>query len=108
MQDINLRRMVMVCIAYHCRIGLSFQFSYKETNQSCHRQHLMTGCVNLLSNIYWSKVLTNQPGRCQFFRKYEIVKNLRRATIKQDIIHLSKLLKFIFRKSHYVTFCSKQ
>ena len=46
------------------------------------------------------KVLTDQPGRCHFFRKYKIVKSLKRITIKQVIIHLSKLLKFIFRKSH--------
>ena len=55
-------------------------------------------------NIYWSKALPDQPGWCRFFRKYSIVQNLKRATIKQVIIHLSKLLKFIFRKSHYVTF----
>ena len=59
------------------------------------------------SYIYWSKVLTGQPERCQFFRKYKIVKNLKTATIKQVIIHLSKLSKFIFRKSHYVTFLLK-
>ena len=60
-----------------------------------------------ISHIYWSKVLTDQPGSCQFFRKYKIVKNLKRATIKQVIILLSKLLKFSFRKSHYVTFLLK-
>ena len=54
-------------------------------------------------------VLTDQPGLCQFFRKHKIVKNLNlTATIKQVIIHLSKLLKFIFRKSHYVTFLVKK
>ena len=63
--------------------------------------------VRYIPDIYWSKVLTDQPGRCQFFRKYKIVKNLKRATIKQVIIQLSKLLKFIFRKSHYVTFLHK-
>ena len=58
--------------------------------------------------VYWSKVLTDQPGSCQFFRKYKIiVNNLKRATIKQVIILLSKLLKFIFRKSHFVTFLLK-
>ena len=56
-----------------------------------------------LTFIYWSKVLTNQPGWYRFFRKHKIVNNLKRATIKQVIIHLSKLLKFIFRKNHYVT-----
>ena len=42
----------------------------------------------------------------RFFRKHKIVKNLKTATIKQVIIHLSNLLKrfFFFRKSHYVFF----
>ena len=54
-------------------------------------------------HVHWSKVLNNQLGWC-FFRKHKIVKNLKRATIKQVIIHLSKSRKFIFRKSLYVTF----
>ena len=43
--------------------------------------------------LYWSKVLTDQPGRHRFFWKHKIVNNLKRATIKQVIIHLLKLLK---------------
>ena len=57
--------------------------------------------------IYWSKVLTDQQGSCRYFRKHKIVKNLKTATIKQVIIHLSNLLKRFFRKSHYVFFWSK-
>ena len=53
--------------------------------------------------LYWSKVLTDQS-EYRFIRKHKIVNNPKRATIKQVIIHLSKLLKFIFRKSHCVTF----
>ena len=41
------------------------------------------------------------------FRKHKIVQNLKIATVKQVISHLSKLLKFIFRKSHYVLFGQK-
>ena len=58
--------------------------------------------------LYWSKVLTDQPGLCRFFRKHKIVKDLKTATLKQVFIYLSKLLKFIFRKSHYVTFSVKK
>ena len=61
-----------------------------------------------IAKIYWSKCLTDQPGWYRFFRNHKIVNNLKRATIKQFIIHLSKLLKFIFRKSHYVTFLGKK
>ena len=57
-----------------------------------------------LNHLYWSNVLTDQPRWYRFFRKHKIVNNLKRATIKQVIIHLSKLLKTNFRKSHYVTF----
>ena len=32
--------------------------------------------------IYWSKVLTDQPGRCQLFRKYKIVKYLKKSDNK--------------------------
>ena len=58
-------------------------------------------------DVAYILVQTDQPGRCQFFRKYEIVKNLKKATIKLVIIHLSNLLKLYFRKSHYVTFLFK-
>ena len=58
----------------------------------------------LFRHLYWSKVRTDQTEWYRFFRKHKIVNNLKRVTIKQVIIHLSKLLKFIFRKRHYVTF----
>ena len=58
--------------------------------------------------LYWSKILTDQPGWYRFFRKHKMAKNLKRVTIKQVIIHLSKLLKFIFRKIHDVTFLVKK
>ena len=32
--------------------------------------------------VYWSKVLADQPEWCRFFRKHKIIKNLKRATIK--------------------------
>ena len=71
-------------------------------------------CQSLIMalQIYWSKVLTDQPGLCRFFRKHKIVKkkkkkNLKTERVKQVIIHLSKLLKFIFRKSHNVNFWSE-
>ena len=54
-------------------------------------------------HIYRPKVLTDQPGQCRFFRKRKIVNNLKRATIKHVIIHLSKLQNIIVSKSHYVT-----
>ena len=57
--------------------------------------------------IYWSKVLTDQQGLCRVFRKHKIVNNLKTATIKQVIIHLTNLLKCFFQKSHYVIFWSK-
>ena len=57
--------------------------------------------------IYWSKVLTDQQGLCRFFRKHKTVKNLKTATIKQLIIHLSNFLKCVYRKIHYVIFLSK-
>ena len=57
-----------------------------------------------LINIYWPKVLTDQSGWTRFFRRLEILRKLKRTNLKQVIIHLSKLLKFIFEKSHYVTF----
>ena len=63
---------------------------------------------DFIPNIYWSKVLTDQPGWYRFFRKHKIVNNLKRTTIKQMIIHLSKLPNFIFRKSNYVTFLVKK
>ena len=60
-------------------------------------------------NIYWSKVLPDQPARMMSnFQETKTVQNLKTATIKQVIIHLSKLLNFIFRKSHYVTFFGQQ
>ena len=59
-------------------------------------------------HIYWSKFLTDQPGLCRFFRKHKILKHPKIATIKQVIIHLSKLLKSIFRKSQYITFLVKK
>ena len=36
--------------------------------------------------------------------KLEILRKLKRTYLKQVDIHLSKLLKFIFRQSRYVTF----
>ena len=54
--------------------------------------------------VYWPKVLTDQSEWSRFFRKLEILRTLKRTNLKQVIIHLSKLLKFIFRKSHYVMF----
>ena len=57
--------------------------------------------------VYWSKVLTDQQGLCRYFWKHKIVKNLKTATTKQVIIHLSNLLKCFFRKSHYVIFLVK-
>ena len=56
------------------------------------------------NKLYWPKVLTVQSGWSRFFRKHELWRKLKRTNYKQVIIHLSKLLKFIFRKSHYVTF----
>ena len=50
------------------------------------------------NEIYWSKVLTDQQGICRFFRKHKIVKNLKTATVKQVIIHLSNFLKCFFQK----------
>ena len=58
--------------------------------------------------IYWSKVLTGHQGLCRVFRKHKIVNNLKTATIKQVIIHLSNLLKCFFRKGHYVIFLVKK
>ena len=55
-------------------------------------------------DIYWPKVLTDLSGWSRFFRKLEILRKLKRTILKQVIIHLSKLVKFIFRKSHDVTF----
>ena len=42
------------------------------------------------------------------FQELENIKTLKRVTIKQMIIHLSKLLRKIFRKSHYVTVLVKK
>ena len=50
-------------------------------------------------DIYWPKVLTDQSGWSRFFRKLEILRKLKRTNLKQAIIHLSKLLKFIKKKS---------
>ena len=58
--------------------------------------------------VYWFKVLTDQQGLCRFFRKHKIVKNLKTATVKKVIIHLSNLLKCFFRKCHYVFFLVKK
>ena len=53
--------------------------------------------LSLHTHIYWSKVTTDQQGLCRFFRKNKIVKNLKTATIKQVIIHLSNLLKCLIQ-----------
>ena len=55
-----------------------------------------------IKKLYWSKVLIDQQGLCQFFRKHKIVTKLETATIKQVIIHLSNLLKCFFKKRQYV------
>ena len=47
-------------------------------------------------DIYWSIFLSDQQGLCRFFRKHKTVKNLKTATIKQVIIHLSNVLKCSF------------
>ena len=57
---------------------------------------------------YYTGPKADQPGLGRFSRKHKIVKNLNTVTIKQVIIHLPKLLKFIFRKSHCVTFLVKK
>ena len=57
-------------------------------------------------HVYWSKVLTDR-----FFRKHNIVKNLKTETIKQVIIHLSNLLKcffFFFQKKSLCFFLVKK
>ena len=54
--------------------------------------------------VYWSKVLTDQQGLCIFFRKHKIVKNLKTAKIKQVIVHLSNLLKCVFREKVIMLF----
>ena len=58
--------------------------------------------------MYWPKVQTDQSGWSRFFRKLEIFRKWKRTNLKQMIIHLSKLLKFIFRKSHYVSFLGQR
>ena len=63
---------------------------------------------NILCKIYWSKVLTDQQGLCRFFRKHKIVKNLKTATIKHVIIHLSNLTKCFFRKKSLCNFLVKK
>ena len=55
-------------------------------------------------DIYWSKVLTDQQGLCRVFRKHKIANNLKTATIKQVIIHLSNLLKYFFQKTSLCNF----
>ena len=65
---------------------------------------LLSGTSLLPVFIYWLKVLIDQSGWNQFFRKLEILRKLKWTNLKQVIIHLSKLLKFIFRKGHYITF----
>ena len=80
-----------------------------------HAQHPIFGTLANSANpqgfhcllIYWSKVLTDQQGLCRFFRKHKIVKNLKTATIKQVIIHLSNLLKCFFQKKSLCIFWSK-
>ena len=57
----------------------------------------------MTAEIHWSKVLTEE-GLCRFFRKHKIVKNLKTATIKQVIIHLSNLLKCFFQKKSLCNF----
>ena len=54
--------------------------------------------------VYWSKVLTDQQGLCRYFWKHKIVKNLKTATTKQVIIHLSNLLKCFFQKKSLCNF----
>ena len=52
------------------------------------------------AQIYLPKILIDQSGWSRFLRKLEILRKLKRTNLKQVIIPLSKLLKFIFRKSH--------
>ena len=68
-----------------------------STNQNLFNAHKNSWndcwtCI-LSLDIYWSKVLTDQRGLCRFFRKHKTVKNLKTATIKRVIIHLSNLQK---------------
>ena len=88
----------------------------KGADQPAHPRSLFSVFVGRCSKsiIYWSKVLTDQQGLCRFFRKHKIVKNLKTATIKQVIIHLSNLQKMFFflffffqKKSLCILFWSK-
>ena len=79
----------------------------RRTTKRSQKSNAIQPKFKYMKIIYWSKVLTDQQGSCRFFRKHKIVKNLKTATIKQVIIHLSNLLKRFFRKSHYVFFLVK-
>ena len=54
--------------------------------------------------IHRSKFLTDQQRLCLFLRKRKTVKNLKTATIKHVIIHLSNVLKCFFRKKSLCIF----
>ena len=56
-------------------------------------------------HIYLSKVLTDQPGRCQIFRKYKIVKHLKKSDNKTDDYSSFKITKiYLQKKSLYNCF----
>lgn len=81
------------------QIGKSWYKTVYENylNASCNDKHILVQSSNLSARIM------------SFFSgNNKIVNNLKIATIKHVIIHLSKFLKFIFRKSHCVTFLVKK
>ena len=66
--------------------------------------------VHKKRDIYWSKVLIDQQGLCQFFRKHKIVKKNENSDNKSGDYSSFKFTKMVSQKkslSHYVFFGSK-